>query len=155
MNVLPAVWSLVLALGPTGVAAQANYHLSAGHDYSFGRLGEPAKAATTVEIDVTDAMRFTPPSTMLKKGETVRFVVKNSGQLSHEVVLDTLKEVREHTELMAKCPEMERGNPNQVNLEPGKTGELVWQFTKVGTFDFACLQPRHFDAGMRGRIVVN
>ena len=39
-------------------------------------------------------------------------------------------------------------------VEPGKTSELVWQFTKAGTFDFACLQPGHYDAGMKGNVVV-
>jgi len=147
--------SLVLALGATGVAAQGDHHLTAAHDYSFGRLGGPANAATTVEIDVTDAMRFNPPSITVKKGETVRFALKNSGQIRHVIVLDTIKELREHAELMAKCPRMEQGNPNQVSLEPGKTGELIWQFTKGGTFDVACPQLGHFAAGMRGRIVVN
>lgn len=49
---------------------------------------------------------------------------------------------------------MEHADPNQVTLEPGKTGELVWQFIRAGTFDFACLQPGHFNAGMRGKIAV-
>ena len=103
---------------------------------------------------MTDAMRFTPASITVKKGETVRFVVKNSGKLKHEMVLGTANELREHAELMKKFPEMEHEEPNQVVLDPGKEGELVWQFTKSGTFDFACLQPGHFDAGMRGKIAV-
>ena len=35
-----------------------------------------------------------------------------------------------------------------------KTGELIWQFTRGGTFDFACLEPGHFEVGMVGRILV-
>ena len=99
-------------------------------------------------------MRFTPANVAVKKGETIRFAVKNSGQLKHEMVLGTAKELRGHAELMKRFPEMEHADPNQVSLGPGKTGELLWQFTKTGTFDFACLQPGHFDAGMRGKIVV-
>jgi uncharacterized cupredoxin-like copper-binding protein len=125
-----------------------------GHDDSFGKPGEPAKVSRTFAVDMTDAMRFTPAKVILKKGETVRFVVKNSGQLKHEMVLGTIKELREHAELMKKFPEMEHADPNQVSLESGKTGELVWQFTRAGTFDFACLQAGHFDAGMRGKITV-
>ena len=103
---------------------------------------------------MSDAMRFTPASVTVKKGETIRFVVKNSGKLKHEMVLGTAKELREHAELMKKFPEMEHADPNQLSVEPGKKGELVWQFTRVGTFDFACLQPGHFDAGMCGKVAV-
>jgi uncharacterized cupredoxin-like copper-binding protein len=70
------------------------------------------------------------------------------------MVLGTAKELREHAELMKKFPEMEHADPNQVSLDAGKSGELVWRFTRAGTFDFACLQPGHFDAGMRGKIAV-
>jgi len=35
-------------------------------------------------------------------------------------------------------------------IGPGETGERIWRFTKAGTFDFACLQPGHFEAGMIG-----
>jgi Cu/Ag efflux protein CusF len=55
---------------------------------------------------------------------------------------------------MRKFPEMEHADPNQVSVGPGKTGELVWQFAKEGTFDFACLVPGHFEAGMVGKILV-
>jgi uncharacterized cupredoxin-like copper-binding protein len=55
---------------------------------------------------------------------------------------------------MRKFPEMEHADPNQVTVDPGKTGELVWQFTKAGTFDFACLVPGHFEAGMFGKVRV-
>ena len=43
---------------------------------------------------------------------------------------------------------------NMVTLAPGKTGEVVWRFTKTGKVDFACLQPGHHDAGMKGQVVV-
>jgi len=49
---------------------------------------------------------------------------------------------------------MEHTDPNRLSVDPGKTGTLVWQFTRAGTFDFACLQPGHFEAGMRGKIAV-
>ncbi|MBP2686823.1 MAG: hypothetical protein H6Q81_1728 [Deltaproteobacteria bacterium] len=50
---------------------------------------------------------------------------------------------------------MEHADPNQVSVDPGMTGELVWQFTKAGTFDFACLVPGHFEAGMVGKVRVS
>ena len=90
----------------------------------------------------------------VKKGETIKFVVKNSGKIKHEMVLGSMKELKEHGEMMKKMPEMEHADANQVTLDPGKTGELVWQFTKAGKFDFACLQPGHFEAGMKGKVAV-
>jgi uncharacterized cupredoxin-like copper-binding protein len=41
-----------------------------------------------------------------------------------------------------------------VTVAPGKTGEVIWQFTKAGKIDFACLQPGHYDAGMKGIVDV-
>jgi uncharacterized cupredoxin-like copper-binding protein len=154
MKVLLAVSIVALALGSTQVLAHGEDAHHARHDDSFGKPGDPAKVSRTVAVDMTDAMRFTPASIAVKKGETIRFVAKNSGQLKHEMVLGTPKELREHADLMKKSPEMEHEEPNQVSLEPGKSGELVWQFTRAGTFDFACLQPGHFDAGMRGKVAV-
>ena len=55
---------------------------------------------------------------------------------------------------MQKNPDMEHDDPNAKRLKPKATGEIVWQFTKAGTFDFSCLIPGHREAGMFGTIVV-
>lgn len=55
---------------------------------------------------------------------------------------------------MKKFPNMEHDEPNMVSLAPGGQGEVVWQFTQPGKVDFACLQPGHFEAGMKGRVTV-
>jgi hypothetical protein len=52
-----------------GVAALGDHYLDVAHDYSFGRLGEPAKVSITVEIDVTEGMRFTPLALPLRKAK--------------------------------------------------------------------------------------
>lgn len=127
----------------------------AGHAAALGQPGNPARAARTVDVLMSDAMRFTPASIKVKKGETIRIRVKNEGRLKHELVLGTLAELKEHAETMAKFPEMEHDDPNAVTVEPGQTGELVWHFSKAGHFDFACLVPGHFEAGMRGKIAVS
>lgn len=127
----------------------------ADHAAALGQPGDPAEAARTVDILMSDAMRFTPASVKVKKGETIRFRVKNEGTLKHELVLGTLAELKEHAKIMARFPEMEHDDPNAVTVEPGKTGELVWHFSKAGSFDFACLVPGHFEAGMRGKIAVS
>ena len=133
-----------------------------GHAHEHGHgdadaIGAPGKAANvarTITVDMSDAMRFTPGSITAKQGETIRFTVKNSGKVKHEFVLNTEKELKEHYELMKKFPEMEHSEPNMVTVAPGKTGEVIWQFTKAGKIDFACLQPGHYDAGMKGAVNV-
>jgi uncharacterized cupredoxin-like copper-binding protein len=124
------------------------------HAAALGKPGDPKKEARTVEVGMNDMMRFTPDKIEAKRGETIRFVVKNTGKLKHEMVLGSAKELKEHAALMQKFPEMEHADPNQVSVDPGKTGELIWQFTKEGKFDFACLQPGHLEAGMVGKVNV-
>jgi uncharacterized cupredoxin-like copper-binding protein len=136
-----------------GNAAHGHQH-SHAHNSAIGAPGKAAKVNRTVQVDMSDAMRFTPSSLDVKKGETIRFVVKNSGQIKHEFVLGTESELKEHYELMKKFPEMEHDDPNMVSVDPGKTGELIWQFTQSGNVDFACLHPGHYDAGMKGTVKV-
>ena len=124
------------------------------HASALGKPGDVKNVTRIVEVGMNDTMRFSPDKIAAKRGETIRFVVKNNGKVKHEMVLGTAKEIKEHAALMRKFPEMEHADPNQVSVEPGKIGELVWQFTKDGTFDFACLQPGHFEAGMVGKVSV-
>jgi uncharacterized cupredoxin-like copper-binding protein len=122
---------------------------------AFGREGDPEKVSRTVTVDMSDKMRFSPASLTVRQGETVRFVVKNSGKVMHEMVLGTMQELKEHAELMKKHPGMEHDEPYMAHVAPGKTERVVWQFTKPGEFYYGCLIPGHFEAGMMGRINVN
>jgi uncharacterized cupredoxin-like copper-binding protein len=121
---------------------------------AFGRTGDPKKASRTVRVDMSDRMRFTPDSIDVKRGDTVRFVVRNSGKVMHEMVLGTMVDLKEHAELMKKHPGMEHDEPYMAHVEPGKTAEIVWQFTQPGEFHFGCLVPGHFEAGMVGKVTV-
>ncbi|MBD9668526.1 cupredoxin family protein [Variovorax sp. VRV01] len=150
-------FAALTALAAAGASAAGNHAGGHGHGDAEAAIGQPgvaAKATRTINVDMTDGMRFTPADINVKQGETVRFVVKNSGQLKHELVLGTEKELKEHYEAMKKNPEMEHADPNMVTLAAGKSGEIVWQFTKAGKVDFACLQPGHYDAGMKGAVTV-
>lgn len=121
---------------------------------AIGKPGDPAKVSRTIRVEMNDAMRFVPSTITVKHGDTVRFLVNNSGRIKHEMVLGSVAELREHAALMRKFPTMEHADPNQVAVEPGQTGELIWQFTRAGKVDFACLQPGHFEAGMKGKVAV-
>lgn len=120
----------------------------------WGIAGDPAKASRTVEIRMTDAMRFTPSTIQVKRGETVRFVLRNDGRMLHEMVIGTKAALEEHAAAMRKFPDMEHDEPYMAHVSPGKTGEIVWQFNEGGEFGFACLIPGHFEAGMVGNIAV-
>lgn len=121
---------------------------------AFGRAGDPRKVTRTIRFTMSDKMRFDPSQITVKQGETVRFIVRNNGKLLHEMVFGTPQELKEHAEQMKKFPDMEHDEPYMAHVSPGKTEEIVWQFTKAGEFDFACLIAGHFDAGMIGKIVV-
>lgn len=151
------IFTAVLAVATAGAFAAGNHAGGHGSDaeQAIGKPGVAAKATRTIQVDMHDNMRFTPADIRVKQGETVRFVVKNVGVIKHELVLGTDKELKEHYAVMMKHPEMEHADPNMVTLAAGKTGEIVWQFTQAGKVDFACLQPGHYDAGMKGAVRVD
>jgi uncharacterized cupredoxin-like copper-binding protein len=121
---------------------------------AFGRTGDPKRAVRTVRVEMSDRMRFNPGAIEVKQGDTVRFVVRNAGKAMHEMVLGTMTELKEHAEMMKKHPGMEHEEPYMAHVEPGKTAEIVWQFTKAGEYYYGCLIPGHFEAGMVGRVSV-
>lgn len=145
------------ALLAAALSAMAGSALADGGHHGSDVIGQPGKAGDvrrTVAVDMNDAMRFTPANIQASQGETIRFVVKNSGKIKHEFVLGTDKELKEHYELMKKFPTMEHADENMVSVEPGKTGEVIWKFTTAGKISFACLQPGHYEAGMKGLVSV-
>ena len=137
-------------------AALASGSHGGGHseETAIGKAGVVSKASRTVTVEMADNMRYTPSEIQVKKGETIRFVVKNVGKMSHEMSLGTEKELLEHLEQMKKFPGMEHDEPSKITLKPGMQGEIVWQFTKAGAVNFACLMPGHYEAGMKGQVKV-
>lgn len=134
--------------------AEGEHSEDGGHVQGVGKPGDPKKVSRAIQVVMSDDMQFTPAKINVKRGQTIRFAVRNAGQIKHEMIIGSMAELKEHAEMMRNMPGMEHAEPNLVTLDPGKTGELIWQFTKAGTFDFACLQPGHFEAGMMGKISV-
>ena len=120
----------------------------------WGIAGDPKRVARTIEIRMGDDMRFAPERLEVKLGETIRLVALNRGRVMHEIVIGTPQELRTHAEMMRKHPNMEHDEPYMAHVSPGKRGQIVWTFNRAGEFEFACLIPGHFEAGMIGRIVV-
>lgn len=129
-------------------------HAGGHHESPIGKPGVAAKVTRTIQVDMSNGMRFKPSDIQVKRGETIRFVLKNTDSVKHEFSLGTPQELLEHYEVMKKFPDMEHDEPNKISLAPGKQGEIIWQFTKAGTVDFACLHVGHFDAGMKGQVKV-
>lgn len=101
-----------------------------------------------------DTMRFVPDRIDVKRGETVRQKVTNSGAVLHEFVIGTPKELDEHAAPMVKFADTEHDEPYMAHVAPGKSGEIGWTFNRAGEFMFACLIAGHCQAGMVGKIVV-
>lgn len=147
-----ALSTMLAAAGPGG----------AGHghkSFAAGEPGDPKKpVARTVEIvmkETEDArMLFEPNRLEIKRGEQVKFVLKNHGKVDHEFMLDSVANNAKHKIQMEKNPDMEHDDPNGRRLMPHGSDEIVWRFTKAGTFEFACLIPGHYESGMHGTVVV-
>lgn len=120
----------------------------------WGIAGDPAAVERTVRIEMTDAMRFVPDRIEARAGETLRIRHHNSGEVMHEMVIGTRSALDAHAEMMMKFPGMEHDEPWMAHVAPGGEGEIVWTFNRAGSFEFACLIPGHYQAGMRGVITV-
>jgi uncharacterized cupredoxin-like copper-binding protein len=120
----------------------------------WGIAGDAKSVKRTITITMSDRLRFSPDLIDVRQGETVKFIVRNSGRMLHEMVIGTKKDLDEHAALMVKFPAMEHDEPYMAHVAAGKTGELVWTFNRPGEFDFACLIAGHYQAGMVGKIRV-
>ena len=123
-------------------------------EHPWGKEGDPRKASKTITVDMADTMRFSPSEMKVKRGDTVKFVVRNTGKVMHEMVIGTQEELAKHAEVMKKHPGMEHDAPYMAHVEPGSKQEITWTFTKPGTFMYGCLIPGHWEAGMKGTITV-
>lgn len=144
---------LALALVALPLEAALAHENHAHETFSAGEPGNPKRPARTIEI-VMNEMDYTPSRIEVKRGEQIRFVLRNVGKEDHEFLLATPKENLAHAEVMKKHPHMEHDDPNGVRLAPSKTAEILWKFTKAGTFEFSCLIPDHRDYGMVGHVTV-
>ncbi|MDB5502291.1 MAG: copper resistance protein [Tardiphaga sp.] len=139
------------------LAAIAFSSAAAAHEqhggYAAGEPGDPKKPARKIEI-LMNEMDYSPAVIDVKRGEQVRFVLRNIGAEAHEFLLATTAENLKHGEAMKKNPDMEHDEPNGLRLAPKKSGEVLWKFSKPGTFEYSCLIPTHRESGMIGKVVV-
>ena len=155
------------------LALSAPAWASPAQSVDFGRPAPAANATRSIEVVMGD-MSFDPRAIKIKAGETVRFVLVNKGQLLHEFNLGDAAMHAQHQQAMLQMQQsgmltptgmkamdhaamghgMKHDDPNSVLVEPGKTAELTWTFTKPTSLEFACNIPGHYQAGMVGKLTI-
>lgn len=120
----------------------------------WGIAGDAKAARRTITLRMSDDMRFTPSHIEVREGDTVRLRAENKGKVLHEIVMGTRTTLEQHAEMMQKFPGMEHDEPHMAHVRAGQRGDIVWHFNRPGSFDFACLIPGHYQAGMTGTITV-
>ena len=149
----------ILALGLPMSAAWAGAGHGSGHGHdtvvsAAGQVGSLKKVSRTIKINTLDTMRYDKDNIQAKPGETIRFVVTNTGKIKHEFAIGTREEQIEHAAMMVSMPDMNHEEGNAITLEAGETKELIWQFGKAGAVEIACHLPGHYEAGMKAKVSV-
>lgn len=138
-----ALLAALIAIVSVAIAAPG----APGHshvEFSAGKPGNPKRPARVVQVSMREGSgktMFIPDRVEIKRGEQVRFMLTNSGELEHEFVLATTEENLKHAEEMKKNPDMEHDDPNAKRVAPKKKGEIVWKFTRPGPSNSAVSFP--------------
>jgi len=142
----------------------------------IGEKGDPNSVDRTINIKMYDNY-YEPNLIKIKKGETIKFIVQNLGDMVHEYNIGTkemhikhqpeMQKLVEHEILLVdkidkvKMKEMAKNDhslahahSNSVMLEPKKTGEIIWKFSKDINLEIACNVPGHYEVGMIGQIII-
>tara|TARA_Y100001970_G_scaffold233181_1_gene290556 strand:- start:137 stop:634 length:498 start_codon:yes stop_codon:yes gene_type:complete len=140
----------------------------------IGEKGNLSEVNRTIEIKMYDNY-YKPKEIKIKKGETIKFIVYNYGELVHEFSIATKEMHLKHQPEMMKMLEkeillgdridikkmkklaktdhsMSHSHSNSVLLEPGKSAELIWKFNTDADLEAACNVPGHYDSGMIAKI---
>lgn len=145
-----------------------------GDTVNIGRAG--VNPTRTINITMGDNF-YEPESLSIAHGETIRFVITNTGDFLHEFNINTAASHEAHAPMMEMMFEMgmlemdkinhaameaTRGSghdmthdePNSVLVEPGKTAEVIWIFDTQADLEFACNVPGHYASGMVGDLKI-
>lgn len=94
------------------------------------------KAGEAREIVVSGSeFKFSPASISLTKGETVKITFKNTGSLSHNLVIGELKTATK-------------------TIGAGKEDSITVTADKTGAYTFYCDVDKHRQQGMEGKVEV-
>jgi len=125
--------------------AFAEKNQSDNEEILIGKPGDPSQVSRTINLTVLDNM-FLPTEITVSKGETIKFILKNRGNNTHQFLMGS-------TDDLKKAASTRRKNKNLIRVNPSEDKELIWQFTKEGPVNFACPIRGHFKT-MHGKIIV-
>lgn len=122
----------------------------------FGEPADPADADRVIDVEVDNRFEFRPDQFEVAAGEVVTFAITNVGDLEHEFVLGDENAQQTMERLMAGGDGHAHSGDmsNAVTIHAGETAELTWRFTTPGVVLVGCHVPGHWDAGMRGSVLV-
>ena len=143
----------------------------------IGEKGKSSEVNRTIEIKMYDNY-YEPREIKIKKGETIKFIVHNYGELVHEFNIATKDMHIKHQPEMMKMVEHEILLPNKIDkkkmkkmskkdhtmghshsnsvlLEPNEIGEIIWKFSTNVNLEAACNVPGHYETGMVAHIKIN
>ena len=150
------------------------FNLLAASSAGVGKIGDAKDVRKVVRVSMYDNY-FKPSSIKVKKGQTIKFIIENKGEFVHEFNIGTKEQHLKHQPEMAmmsemgvlfpdyidmdqmmkmakKNPSMKHDHGNSVLLEPGDSGELIWQFGDNTDLELACNVPGHYEDGMINKI---
>lgn len=153
-----------------------------GDDHEDAAVTPASLAAPdqTVLMEATDDMRFMPGDITVREGDTVAFVITNTGVLPHELVIGDSELQQAHEAEMAEigtedadhaddhagmsevAPEAAdhahgqdaEALPFAISVPAGETATLVYMFDEPGALLYGCHVPGHYPAGMKGTITI-
>ena len=135
---------VLAAIGVTLVAA------ACGDDDTTADTGAETR---TVEIEMVD-IAFEPDTLEVARGETVRFLFTNSGDVAHDAFIGDQAAQADHETAMREADDDEHGGghtdeaEDAITVEPGDTGDLTYTFDEAGAVEIGCHQAGHYEAGM-------
>ena len=141
----------------------------------IGEKGDPNKIDRIVNIKMYDNY-YEPNLIKIKKGETIKFIVENLGEMVHEYNIGTKEMHIKHQPEMQKLVDHEillvdkidrvkmkkmskmdhslgHSHSNSIMLEPKTSGEIIWKFSKDVNLEMACNIPGHYESGMFGKLI--
>ena len=105
-----------------------------------------------VEVELgIEHSRFSIDRLHVAEGTTVRFIVKNTDPIAHELIVgDAAVHARHRDGHEREHPPV----PGEVSVRPNETRSTFFTFDDPGEVKFACHLPGHVAHGMEGVVVV-
>ena len=74
--------------------------------------------------------------------------------IEHGILLVDKIDMVKMKEMSKKDHSLSHSHSNSIMVEPKKTGEIIWKFSKDIVLEMACNIPGHYESGMVGKIVL-